>query len=260
MKLSVILIGYDSWHFLDKSLASISFLDKNLDSEVIYIDNGSGDGSFLKTREHYPWVRVLKNNWNEGISVARNQGMKQAVGDYILLLDSDTEVTKEALDAMLAFMEEHPEVGLCGCKMYGQDGSVQDSCRPFPSIRGKIKAGFQILAKKLHLPVSKTGAYYDKEAAEPFEVDYVIGACQLIRKEALQKVGWLDEKIFYGPEDADFCLRMKRAGYPVYYLPQTAIYHAYQRVSSHRIFSRLNKKHIQGLLYYFWKHRIRKKA
>jgi GT2 family glycosyltransferase len=260
MKLSVILIGYDSWHFLDRNLASISFLDKNLDSEVIYVDNGSGDGSFLKTGEHYPWVRVLKNNWNEGISVARNQGMKQASGDYILLLDSDTEITKEALDNLLAFMDEHPEVGLCGCKMYGQDGSVQDSCRPFPSIRGKIKAGFQILAKKLHLPVSKTGAYYDKEAAEPFEVDYVIGACQLIRKEARQKVGWLDEKIFYGPEDADFCLRMKRAGYPVYYLPQTAIYHAYQRVSSHRIFSQLNKKHIQGLCYYFWKHRIRKKA
>jgi GT2 family glycosyltransferase len=256
MKLSVIVIGYDSWHFLDKCLASLSFLENNQEAEVIYIDNGSQDGSVEKTKVQYPWVRLLANTQNRGISVARNQGMKQALGDYVLLLDSDTEMTEKALNELLAFMEAHPEAGLCGCKMYGQDGSVQDSCRPFPNIWGKIKAGLRILAKKLPIPVAKTVETYDKNAAAPFEVDYVIGACQLIRKEALQKTGGLDEKIFYGPEDADFCLRMKQAGYPVYYLPQTTIHHAYQRVSSHHIFSRLNRKHIQGLLYYFWKHRI----
>jgi GT2 family glycosyltransferase len=257
MKLSIVIIGYDSWPFLDKNLDSLRFVLRDIETEVIYVDNGSGDGSVLKTAEHYPWVRIIKNTWNEGVSIARNQGLKKATGDYILFLDSDTEMTSTALESLVTFMDEHPEAGLCGCKMYGQDGNVQDSCRRFPSIGGKLKAGLYILVRKLHLPFPSPPETYNKDADEPFEVDYVIGACQLIRRTAQKKVGRLDENIFYGPEDADFCLRMKRTGFKVYYLPQTVIYHAYQRISSHRLFSKLTRKHIQGLFYYFWKHRKR---
>ena len=254
MRLSVILIGYNSWHFLEKCLTSLSFVHSYQgDVEVIYVDNGSKDGSFHQVQNRYPWVQLIQNDRNQGVSAARNQGIKKAVGNYILLLDSDTEISSSALEEMFAFMELHPEAGLCGCKMYGPDGSINDSCRPFPSIGKKLTAGFRILANKLHCPVKETHDY-DKNAGEPFEVDYVVGACQMIRKEAQQQIGLLDEHIFYGPEDADFCLRMKQAGYKVYYLPQTVIYHAYQRLSSQRVFSKLNWKHLQGLLYYFWKH------
>lgn len=258
MKVSVILIGYNSWHFLEKNLASLHFLFQHPEAEIIYVDNASADGSVSMIQSLYPSVKIIENKVNTGISVARNQGIRAASGEYLWILDSDTEATEDAFQAMLVFMDSHPEAGVCGCKMYGQDGDVQDSCRPFPSVKGKLKAAWSIISERLH-PYPACGgthsiSYYDTNAEQPFEADYVIGACQFVRKAAQQKVGLLDEHIFYGPEDADFCLRMKQAGYKVYYLPQTAMYHAYQRVSSRQLFSGMNRKHIQGLFYYFRKH------
>ncbi len=241
---------------MEKNLLSLSFLRQRKDAEIIYIDNASTDRTIGEITRLYPDITVFQNAENTGVSVARNQGIQKATGEYIWMLDSDTEVSETAINAMLAFMDKHPEAGLCGCKMYGQDGRVQPSCRKFPSIAGKIKTGIRIIANKLkNNTSSRLKNDYDTDAEQPFEVDYVIGACQLIRKEAQKKAGELDEHIFYGPEDADFCLRIKQAGYRVFYLPQTAIYHAYQRVSSHKVFSKLTWKHLQGLAYYFWKHR-----
>ncbi|MDR0756608.1 MAG: glycosyltransferase family 2 protein [Tannerella sp.] len=258
MQLSVVIIGYNSWHFLEKNLDSLAFLYGDPQMEIIYVDNASTDGTPARIRQRYPTVRVVENRKNAGISVARNRGLSLASGKYIWFLDSDTEITEPALHALLKFMDETPDAGLCGCKMYGQDGQVQDSCRKFPSLRGKWKAAVHIILRKLsgnRLAPSRCLQAYDTNQENPFEVDYVIGACQLIRREAQAKVGLLDEHIFYGPEDADFCLRMKQAGYAVYYLPQISIYHAYQRISSHRLFSRITREHLWGLIYYFWKHR-----
>jgi GT2 family glycosyltransferase len=191
------------------------------------VDNGSEDGSKTNVSEQFSRVHLIKNRWNTGVAAARNQGIRQAKGEYVLLLDSDTEMTPLAMDTMLKFMDEHPEAGLCGCKMFGQDGTVQKSCSPF-----------------------------HRESTVPFAVDYVILACQCIRRELFDTVGLLDEKFFYGPEDKDFCLRLKQAANIQYYLPQAAIYHANKRKSSHRIFSVLTKKYVQGLLYYFWKNNL----
>ncbi|MDR1119327.1 MAG: glycosyltransferase family 2 protein [Dysgonamonadaceae bacterium] len=258
MQLSIIIIGYNSWHFLEKNLASLAFLSNSPQTEIIYVDNASTDGAPAQIRQHYPAIHIIENRRNAGISVARNQGIRKASGKYIWLLDSDTEITETALTAMLKFMDETPGAGLCGCKMYGQDGQVQESCRKFPSLSGKLHAALHILCRKLignTTAISSHSRAYNTNRETPFEVDYVIGACQLIRKEALEKTGFLDEHIFYGPEDADFCRRMKQAGYRTYYLPQVSIYHAYQRISSHRIFSKITRKHLEGLIYYFWKHR-----
>jgi GT2 family glycosyltransferase len=239
---------------MEKCLASLSRASIPPENEIIYVDNGSEDGSVSRIADLYPHVKIIRNAQNKGVSVARNQGMKAASGEYLLLLDSDTEIISSALGDMVAFMDKHPEAGLCGCKMFGPSGIVHDSCRFFPTPKEKWKAGLRILSKKLHFKTTDPPAHYDKDADEPFEVDYVLGACQMIRREAQQKVGWLDEHIFYGPEDADYCLRMHQAGYKVYYLPQSVIYHAYQRSSSQKVFSKLNGKHVRGLLYYFRKH------
>jgi GT2 family glycosyltransferase len=257
MRLSVIIIGFNAWHYLEKCLASLHFLLDDSRTEIIYVDNASTDETLSEIKRRYPGIILLENRKNTGVSVARNQGIRKASGEYIWLLDSDTEVQEASLAAMLTFMDTHPEAGLCGCKMYGQDGQAQDSCRKFPSVKGKLQAVFRIFTRKLQrtpsLPVNPSA--YPMESAQPFEADYVIGACQLIRKTAQEKTGWLDEAIFYGPEDADFCLRMKQAGYNVYYLPQVSIYHAYQRISSRRIFSKMTCRHLSGLIYYFRKHR-----
>lgn len=257
MNLSVILIGYNSWHFLEKNLAALSFLEADTDSEIIYVDNGSQDHTIQKTKELYPHIKIIKNKKNNGVAVARNQALSKASGDYLWILDSDTIPTKEAMLTMLDFIKKRTDIGLCGCKMYGQDGKIQNSCRFYPTIGGKLKKAINILRKYLNPHFRSKDDFYDYDMAQdqPFEVDYVIGACQLIRREAFEKVGFLDENIFYGPEDADYCLRMKLKGYKVYYIPQVSIYHAYQRVSSHSLFSKLNLMHIKGLIYYFWKHK-----
>jgi GT2 family glycosyltransferase len=258
MQLSVIIIGYNSWHFLEKNLASLAFLFNDSQTEIIYVDNASTDETLAQIKHRYPNIFIIENLNNAGVSVARNQGICKASGKYLWFLDSDTEITEPALAAMIKFMDETPRAGLCGCKMYGQDGQTQNSCRKFPSLHGKLKAAIQIFARKLNGNMKKTAMHreaYDMDSKEPFEVDYVIGACQLIRREAQEKTGLLDEHIFYGPEDADFCFRMKQAGYAIYYLPHISIYHAYQRISTHEIFSGITLKHIQGLIYYFWKHR-----
>ncbi|MDR1437098.1 MAG: glycosyltransferase family 2 protein [Candidatus Symbiothrix sp.] len=260
MQLSIIIIGYNSWHFLERNLASLAFLLHEPQTEIIYVDNASTDGALAQVRQRYKGIQLIENRKNAGISIARNQGIRKASGKYIWFLDSDTEITETALKTMLKFMDETPAAGLCGCKMYGQDGQVQESCRKFPSLRGKLAAAVHILSKKTDGKAKTASGHshaYNTDSEKPFEVDYVIGACQLIRKEAQEKTGFLDEHIFYGPEDADFCLRMKQAGYKVYYLPQVSIYHAYQRVSSHKIFSKITRKHLWGLLYYFWKHLFR---
>jgi GT2 family glycosyltransferase len=257
MRLSVIIIGYNSWHFLERNLASLAFLCHDSQAEIIYVDNASRDGTLSKIKQFYPGILCIENAKNAGISVARNRGILKSSGDYIWLLDSDTEISAASLNVMLAFMDENPGVGLCGCKMYGQDGSVQESCRRFPTVGGKLGAAIRILAKRwneslfsaFHQPDG-----YAMDAEHPFEVDYVIGACQLIRRKAQEQTGLLDERIFYGPEDADFCLRMKQVGYQVFYLPQVSIFHAYQRTSSHKIFSRITWEHLKGLVYYFRKH------
>lgn len=258
MKLSVIIIGYNSWHFLEKNLASLCFLQGDSDAEIIYVDNASSDGSVANIRSNYPAIQLIENNKNRGVAAARNQGLQASKGRFIWFLDSDTEATELSFREMLKFMENTANAGVCGCKMYGQDGKVQLSCRKFPTFKRKLKSAIHILGQKIHFHFFESSVKngdYDMNATTPFVVDYVIGACQMIRKEAQEKVGELDEKIFYGPEDADFCFRMKKAGYQVYYLPQTQIYHAYQRASSSKIFSKLTYEHVKGLIYYFWKRR-----
>ncbi|GHT20469.1 glycosyl transferase [Bacteroidia bacterium] len=257
MKLSVIIIGYNSWHYLEKNLASIAFLQNDPQTEIIYVDNASTDGAVDKIRRLYPNIIIIENSKNVGVATARNKGIRMARGKYLWFLDSDTEVSEIPLTTMLTFMDEHPEVGLCGCKIVGYDEKVQSSCRKFPTIAYKLKAVIHIIAKKGHLNIYSSSQQntYDTDVEAPFEVDYVIGACQIIRKKAQEQIGVLDEHIFYGPEDADFCLRMKRGGFQVFYLPQVSIYHAYQRTSSHRFLSKTTREHIKGLIYYFWKYR-----
>ena len=163
-------------------------------------------------------------------------------------------MNKEAYYEMMKFMDENPDVGVCGCKLYGQDGVAQNSCKKYPTRKSFFKGLLRSLGKQVGLdiyPNAYTESNYNMDQSQPFEVDYVIGACQLIRRKAQTKVGFLDEKIFYGPEDADFCMRIKQAGYRVMYLPMVSISHAYIRPSSTKFFSKLTWKRICGLFYFF---------
>ena len=213
--------------------------------EVIIIDNASVDGTPTFVADNYPMVRLTVNPVNRGVAAARNQGVAQSTGRKILLLDNDTVVNERAIDGMMQYLDSHPNVGLCACCMTDAEGNVQRSFRPFPGLKGKVLSvlGLRLATEKFRS---------DQEGAiEPY---YVIGACQMVRREAISQVGQLDEAIFYGPEDADFCHRLREAGWQVKYLPQFSIIHTYYRRTSRKPFSRLGIEHIKGLMHFYSKY------
>ncbi len=244
--LSIVILTWNNLTATRKCLASLEPVAQRDDVEIIIIDNGSTDGTPAALRREYPGVRLTANRKNRGIAAARNQGFIKARGSKILILDNDTIVNREAIEGMEQYLDEHNDVGLCACCMTDEQGNVQPSYRPYPGVRSKV---YSLLRRQGHLSQYKTDA---DGSIEPY---YVIGACQMIKREVVEMTGMLDEAIFYGPEDADYCQRVRNAGWRIKYLPQLRIIHAYQRTTSRHPFSWLGFKHLQGLLYLYRKYR-----
>jgi len=222
-------------------------------TEVIVVDNGSLDDSIEIATRVTPVAQVVRNRKNLGVARGRNQGARLARGTYVLFLDSDTEMTPGSLEATVRFLDDHPTVAAVGPKLVHPEGTVQDSARKFPTVPGKLLRVLPLAwRRRLRWAVDEEMLDVDRSVARP--VDYVIGACQLIRRSALESLGGLDERMFYGPEDVDFCLRAWRAGWEVWYLPTAVVVHREQRVTYRRV-SVLTARHAVALAYYFWKHR-----
>lgn len=243
-----------TWQTSEDLVTCLSPFDDSgpLELEIIIIDNCSQNPQIELLQAKIPAVKVIRNRSNQGVACARNQGMKVAEGRYILLLDADTVAEKGFLEHMVQFMEAHPDVGLLGPCLMGFDGVIQPSCRRFPTLWTKL---VRRLPGFLHEKWYKTELYQGWYQQKICPVDYVIGACQLIRTETRTKVGFLDEKIFYGPEDVDYCLRIWNHGYRVCYFPEAKVIHLEQRLTKKKYLSYLTLKHLLGLVYYFKKHK-----
>lgn len=250
MKASVVILSWNSTEVLGPCLASLPQGFTSQDYEVIIIDNGSRGLTPAALRCAFPWVQLVVNRKNRGVAPARNQGMRLARGEYIILLDDDTLIRPGVFAQLLAYMDAHPDVGVCGPKLIDLQGRLQLSCRFFPTMGDKLARRFPFTFAQ---QVRRAAEMADWDHSYVREVDYVIGACQVIRRTALAEVGLLDERIFYGPEDIDLCLRMRQAGWRVVYNPEAVVVHHERRVA--RSFSsRLGWKHLWGVLYYFAKH------
>ena len=247
---SVIILTWNSEREIEACLTSLELGLRAFPSEIIVIDNGSRDRTCAIVRETRPDAQLLCNPDNRGVAAARNQGIRLAQGEYVLILDDDTVVRPGALDCLIRYMGEYPEAGLCGPKLIGADGELQLSCRRFPTLVDKLA---RRLPSILGQEIARKAEMADWDHRTIREVDYVIGACQVIRRRALQEVGLLDERIFYGPEDVDMCLRLQQAGWRVVYNPDAVVVHEERRMSR-SLGSGLVWKHICGLGYYFWKH------
>jgi hypothetical protein len=250
VKASVIILTWNSQGVIEGCLSS---LEKGLTAypfEVIVVDNGSRDDTLAILRHQYPWVRLMRNRTNRGVAPARNQGLRSARGEYLIILDDDTVVQPDALDRLIAYMETHCEVGLCGPQLTNFEGRYHLSCRLFPTLSYKF---VRRLPFEFARSMTRAVEMADWDHATIREVDYMIGACQVIRSSALAEVGLLDEHIFYGPEDVDFCLRLHQSGWHVVYNPEAVVMHRERRVTR-SLFSFLGYQHMRGLVYYFWKH------
>ena len=247
---SIIILTWNSEQHIGTCLASLERGLGTFSSEVIVIDNGSSDRTRSIIADALPGVRLVSNPENRGVAPARNQGIRLAQGKYVLILDDDTVVQPGALDCLIRYMEAHEEVGLCGPKLTGADGALQLSCRRFPTLIDKLA---RRLPAVLVRNVTRATEMTDWDHGTVRAVDYVIGACQLIRRSALQEVGLFDERIFYGPEDVDMCLRLQQAGRLVVYNPEAVVVHEERRMTR-SLRSGLVWKHICALGYFFWKH------
>jgi len=239
---------------LRRMLGSLFEHTKGLAFEVICIDNGSEDGTSEMVREEFPQVQLLVNDRNLGVAPARNQGISIARGRYVAILDADLEFVENALGPLVDLLERTPSLGITGCRLTFSDGTTQFNAKRFPS-------PLALFARRLpwlrFLGGDKALAnheMHDWGRQDTREVDYLIGACQVIRRELFDRVGLLDERIFYGPEDIDFCLRVRRAGWGIQWLHSVRIIHHEQRTTKRNPFSRISLRHYLALVYFFRKH------
>ncbi|MBW6499131.1 MAG: glycosyltransferase [Bacteroidales bacterium] len=226
MDLTVVIVNYNVQYFLDQCLKSVFSSGKNLAMEVIVVDNNSVDGSLEMLREKYPQVHLIANEENLGFSRANNQAIAIAKGRYVLLLNPDTVVEDDTLPRVVRFMDEHPDAGGLGVKMLdGQGRFLPESKRGLPT---PAVAFFKIFGLARLFPKSKTFGKYHLGYLDPDQthaVDVLSGAFMLLRKEALEKTGYLDEDFFMYGEDIDMSFRITQAGYKNYYFPDTRIIH-----------------------------------
>jgi N-acetylglucosaminyl-diphospho-decaprenol L-rhamnosyltransferase len=192
--------------------------------QVIVVDNGSTDGSVAMVRAEFPAVHLIANQDNRGFTAANNQGLSIARGRYVLLLNPDTEVVGDALSTLVAFADEHPDVGMVGPKLLNPDGSVQSSRRRLPT---PATAFFESTWLEHCAPRRLLERYYVQDRPDDVvqDVDWITGAAMLARREAIEEVGPLDEGFFMYSEELDWCRRFGEAGWRVVYLPAAQIIH-----------------------------------
>ncbi len=226
MKLSVVIVNYNVEYFLDQCLSSVRKAMENIGGEVFVVDNDSIDGSNQMVRNKYPEVKLIANKKNVGFSTANNQAIRISKGEYVLLLNPDTVVEHDTFEKSLKFMDENPDAGSLGVKMLDGSGNfLPESKRGLPT---PSTAFYKMFGLSSLFPKSKRFARYhlghlDKDKIHKIEI--LPGAFMLIRKEALDKIGLLDESFFMYGEDIDLSYRIIKGGYSNYYFPETRIIH-----------------------------------
>lgn len=219
----VIIVSFNT---RDLTLECLRALYDNLGSvtaEVIVVDNGSEDGSVEALRQNYPNVRVFSNIRNAGFGAANNQAMRAARGKYVMLLNSDAFVENGAIAAMIELIERSPGVGVVGPRLLNADLSLQLSCFPFPS---PARAWIENLWLPAVFPhTSKIGDYRKWAHDEERLVDWVVGACMLVRREAYDAVGGFDERFFMYGEETDWQRRIRSKGWQIAFTPAARVKH-----------------------------------
>ena len=222
--LSVIIINWNTKQLLLDCVASVYRTIHEAKFEVFVVDNGSTDGSVEAVSKAYPAVRLIANTKNHGFAKANNMALKKMNGKYAVLLNSDTIVKDSAFDRMFDFMERHPQAGMCGPQLLNGDGSKQNSIGVFPTLLTEFTSRS---LTRIFFPCAYREAFGSKDIqlTEPAIVDFIMGACMMARKQALDHVGTLDEDYFFFYEEIDWCFRMKKTRWDVYHIPDVEIYH-----------------------------------
>ncbi|MBC7228627.1 MAG: glycosyltransferase family 2 protein [Thermoflexales bacterium] len=258
--LGIVIVNYNTRDLLRACLRTVYASRGDFTFEVCVVDNGSTDGSGEMLEAEFPQVRRILNPDNRGYPAANNQGLRLLgfpdgadAPRYALLLNPDTELPPDALAKMLAFLDAHPEAGVAGPKLVRQDGSLDLACRrSFPSPEVSFYR-FSGLARLF--PRSRRFGRYNLTYLDPdemAEVDAVVGAFMMLRREAIAQVGLLDEGFFMYGEDLDWCYRIKAAGWKVYYNPEVTVLHIKRAASTRN--PRAQVEFWRAMEYFYRKH------
>ncbi|HJW84352.1 MAG TPA: glycosyltransferase family 2 protein [Anaerolineae bacterium] len=216
--LSIVIVSWNTAALLRGCLSAIFAARPPGRLEIIVVDNASGDGSADLVATDFPGVRLIRNADNLGFARANNQGIAASAGRCVLLLNSDTLIQPDALAALVRFMDDHPEAGVIGPRLLRPDGEPQAyAFGGDPTLAYLLRRGLNRLVWRRPL--------HDWKTDRVQEVGWVSGACLLVRRAAIDRAGLLDENIFMYFEDNDWCMRIRRAGWKVYYNPQVEIVH-----------------------------------
>jgi GT2 family glycosyltransferase len=221
----------------------------NLRGEVFVVDNGSTDGSVEMVRTRYPGVALIANQHNPGFAAANNQALALARGRYSLLLNPDTVVLPDGFGALVRFMEDHPHAGAAGARLLNADRTLQPSCSPSPTLARELWRMF-------HIDWLYPYGEYDMSRWPPTQsrpVDTVQGAAMLVRRSTQDQVGPLDASYFMYSEEVDWCTRIKRAGWEIYWVPSSQIVH-YGGQSARQVADAMFLQLYRGKIQYFHKH------
>ena len=225
MKLSIVIICWNDRKVIIPCLRSIFQETQNVRFEVIVSDNGSTDGSLDEIRSQFPSVHIVENRANLGFSRGNNAGIRNASGDYILILNPDTIILDRALDKLVAFAEQHPDAGAFGCRVLNPDGSFQNPARPVPSLSGYLVAALNLrwLGRISHSFLSDVYPAWDGRTERA--IGFQSGCCILFRSKLLKELGGFDERFFYHFEESDLCFRVWKADSSILFCPGSEITH-----------------------------------
>ncbi|NTU93334.1 MAG: glycosyltransferase family 2 protein [Chlorobiaceae bacterium] len=223
--ISVIIVSYNTREILRNCLDALYANSSGFEMEVFVIDNDSHDGSASMVARDFPRVHLVANKDNVGFAAANNQAFRLARGNYVVLLNPDAYVKPDSILNGVAFMDGRPDCGLCGGKVLSPEGRLEPSARRFPSPIAKL---FTLSGLSARFPGS---SFFNRHEFggfghdQPIEVDWVPGTFSIVRKEMLDQIGVFDERFYIYYEETDLCLRAKRAGWKICYIPDAAVTH-----------------------------------
>jgi len=219
-EVSIIIVSYNVKEYLLKCLASVYGHTKGVTFEIIVVDNNSTDRSVAALKEKFPAVRVIENRENTGFARANNQGAAIAEGEFLLLLNPDTEFKNDAVSAVHEFMVQITDAGMSSCRLYNTDGTIQRSIYAFPSVSRNILNALFI--DRIICPEFRNSTYLSKK---PLRIPYCTGAFMMVKKAALGSQMLLNEDFFMYSEEKDLALRLKRCGFKTYFVPAGEVIH-----------------------------------
>ncbi len=251
--LTVIIVSHNHGPYLEACLNALAPERHAIGIEVLVVDNVSTDETVEVVRRR-GWVKLIQNKQRLGFAANNNRAIRAGAGQYVMLLNPDTVAQENALEQLLAYMEANPRVGICGPQLIFPDGRIQPSCRRFPTLASVIARRTPFRRWLWNSALNARHLMSDFDHARTSEVDWMLGACLLTRRQFLQTVGLMDEGFYLYVEDIDWCYRAHQAGWQVVYLAEARIVHYHLAESDRALWSRHSWLHLQSMWRFYRKH------